>query len=210
VNIDDLRETIADIYKSEKDTRFFEVLAPIFVHDKLLNIVGTSVPGNETDSQQSKDLIGDVRIIVSFASIDKELARVSNIVTIISIGVILLGLGLSFVFVKILLGSLGKLVIGDQKISTGDFSYIVPLGNIKEIEYLINAFNLMGNTLEKTLKSLSDEKSDKMLKMFFSELNRSNRIISELLTFSRLVNVKKTFAYVDDVVHNCCACNRFV
>jgi two-component system NtrC family sensor kinase len=270
VNIDDLRETVTDIHKSEKNTRFFEVLSPIFVYDKLLNIVGTSVSNDETDSRQSKDLIGAVRIIVSFASIDKELTRVSNIVTIISIGIIFFGLGLSLVFVKILLGSLEKLVVGAQKISTGDFSYMVPSGNIKEIEYLINAFNSMGNNLEKTLKSLSDEKSeliktksyleevindmkimqeklldsekfasigklaatlaheiknplaslqnimfffsqtkdfsdeksDKMLKMFFSELNRSNRIISELLTFSRLGNVQKTFAYVDDVIHN--------
>jgi signal transduction histidine kinase len=231
--------------------------------------MGISVPGNE-DPGQSKDLIGALKIIVSFENIDKEMARVTSVIIIISVIVIIFGLALSVICSKILLSSIEKLAFGAKKMGEGDLSYRVPSVSIKEIDSLIKVFNSMGETLESTLKCLykekkdlvetkknleglmvemkemqgklldsekfattgrlaailahelknpltslknimfffsqakdfSDEKSIKMLDMFFSEVDRISKIISELLSFSRLTNIQKSFIYIDEIVSN--------
>ncbi|MDR1087295.1 MAG: HAMP domain-containing protein [Endomicrobium sp.] len=253
-------------YISKEKSRFYEVIAPIFLYDKFLNIIGISVPGNE-DPDQSKNLIGALKIIVSFENIDKEMARVTSIIIIISVIVIIFGLALSVICSKILLSSIEKLAFGAKKMAEGDLSYRVPSVSIKEIDSLIKVFNSMGETLENTLKCLykekkdlletkenleglmvemkemqgklldsekfattgrlaailahelknpltslknimfffsqikdfSDEKSVEMLDTFFSEVDRISRIISELLSFSRLTSIQKSFIFIDEL-----------
>jgi signal transduction histidine kinase len=51
-------------------------------------------------------------------------------------------------------------------------------------------------------KNFSDERSVKMIEMFFSEIDRINKILSHLLSFSRVENIQKIDTYVDDVVHS--------
>ncbi|MDR1474228.1 MAG: HAMP domain-containing protein [Endomicrobium sp.] len=267
VNVSNLSHTTYRYIPKEK-SRFYEVISPIFLYDKLINMVGVSVPGDDENSNQSKDLAGALKIIVSFENIDKEIARVASIMIIISVIVIIFGLALSVISSKVLLNSINKLVVGVQKMSEGNFSYRVSSVNIEEIDLLIRAFNSMGETLERTLESLSkekkellktkedlerlmtemrgvqeklldsekfattgrlaavlahelknpltslknimyffsqtkdfsDEKSARMLNTFFSEVDRISRIISELLSFSRLTNIQKSFIYIDEIV----------
>jgi signal transduction histidine kinase len=267
IDINNLSHTTSYRYISKEKSRFYEVISPIFLYDKFLNIIGVYVPGDE-DLDQCKDLIGALKIIVSFKSIDKEVARVTSILVIISIIIIIFGLALSVIFSEVLLNSIENLNLGIQKISEGNLSYRVPPVNIKEIDCLVKGFNSMGKTLEETLESLSkekkellkakenleelmgemkemqeklldsekfattgrlaailahelknplttlknimfsfsqvkdfsDEKSAKMLDMFFSELDRISRIISELLSFSRLTDIQKSFIYIDEIV----------
>ena len=51
-------------------------------------------------------------------------------------------------------------------------------------------------------KDFSDKRSAKMIKMFFDELDRINRVLSDLLSFSILGNIQKMDTYVDDIVHS--------
>lgn len=261
IDFNSISETTAVINKSKRNARFLEVLTPIFKKGE--DIFGIPASNDEINSIKLKESIGAVRVVLSFANTDQKIASTLNTVVLISIIVIIFCLGLSLLLVRIILNPIEKLSISVKNMSNGKFSYKDPLVKVKEIEYLVEAFNSMEKLFDKNLKSLSNEKSEliktknnlelvkkelieserfatigrlaatltheiknpltslqnimfffsqtkdfsdeksvKMIEMFFSELGRINKILSDLLSFSILENIQKMDTYIDNIVHS--------
>jgi signal transduction histidine kinase len=187
IEVDSINETYTAVHEI-KDTRFFEIVTPIFAFNRVADGDISNLGFN-----QLKEPIGAMRVIVSFASTDKEVFRIKNIAILISSGVIVLGLVLTLLLIKIILNPIENLAIGIHKISKGDLSFNVPDVKIKEIEYLIEKFNSMRNVLDKTLKDLSNEK-DKLFnaKINLEEvLNKMSIMHEELLESEKFSTIGK-------------------
>jgi signal transduction histidine kinase len=225
---DNINERATIVHKFKENTKFFEVVLPIFTLKKIEEISNVG----KINSSQLKEVIGAVRIIVSFARSDKEVSRVSRIIVIICIVVIILGLGLSLLMVRIILnpmqdaldkslqdlsdekdklfnnkihleGVISKMKIMQEELLESErFSTIGKLAAVLAHE-LRNPLTSLQNIMFyfSQIKDFSDEESAKMLKMFFEESSRSGRILSDLLDFARLDSIHKTAVYVDEVVH---------
>jgi signal transduction histidine kinase len=262
IDFNSIGETTAVINKSKRNARVFEVVTPILKEGE--DIFAISASNDEINSIKLKESIGAVRVTLSFANTDRKIAKTLNIAVLISIVVVIFCLGLSLLLVRIILDPIEKLSISVKNMPNGKFSYKYPLLKIREIEYLVEAFNSIEKHFDKNLRALSDEKSEelikmknnlelvkkelleserfltigslaatltheiknpltslqnimfffsqtkdfsdeksaKMIEMFFAELERINKILSELLSFSILENIQKMDAYVDDIVHS--------
>jgi signal transduction histidine kinase len=231
VKFDNINERVTIVHKFKENTKFFEVMLPIFTLKKIEEISNV----DKINSRQLKEVIGAVRIIVSFASSDKEVSRVSRIIVIIYIiyiVVIILGLGLSLLMVRIILnpmqdaldkslkdlsdeedklfnnkihleGVISKMKIMQEELLESErVSTIGKLAAVLAHE-LRNPLTSLQNIMFyfSQIKDFSDEESAKMLKMFFEESSRSGRIISDLLDFARLDSIHKTAVCVDEAVH---------
>jgi signal transduction histidine kinase len=196
VEVDNINETFKAIHDF-KGSRFFEIVSPIFRLNKIADL-------DEINSDQVKELVGAIRVVVSFAVIDKEVSQIKNIVIIISSGAIILGLCLSLLLIKIILNPIENLVEGVHKVSRGDLSFKVPDVKIKEIEYLIEKFNSMREVLDKTLKDLSNEKNKLFnAKIHLEELlNKMNVMQEKLLESEKFLTIGKLAAILSHKLKN--------
>jgi signal transduction histidine kinase len=202
IDFNSISQTTAVINKSKRNARFFEVVTPIFKN-------GEDIAGNnEINSIKLKESIGAVRVIVSFANTDQKIARTLNSVVLISIVVIIFCLSLSLFLIRIILNPIIKTkndlkLVKKELIESEKFAALGRLTAVltHEIKNPLTSLQNIMFFFSQT-KSFSDERSVKMIEMFFAEIGRINKILSDLLSFSRLENIQKTETYVDDVVHD--------
>ncbi|MDR2437640.1 MAG: hypothetical protein LBD17_06235 [Endomicrobium sp.] len=201
VEVANINETFTIVHKF-KDARFFEIVTPIFTFNKTGD--GDISNLNKINSDQLKKLIGTIRVVVSFASTEKEVFRIKKDVIMICSGVVILGLCLALLLIKIILNPIENLAASVHKVLRGDLSFKVPDVKIKEIEYLIEKFNSMREVLDKTLKALSNEK-DKLFnaKIHLEEvLNKMNIMQEELLESEKFSTIGKLAAVLAHKLKN--------
>lgn len=195
IDFNSISETTAVINKSKRNARFLEVLTPIFKKGE--DIFGIPASNDEINSIKLKESIGAVRVVLSFANTDQKIASTLNTVVLISIIVIIFCLGLSLLLVRIILNPIEKLSISVKNMSNGKFSYKDPLVKVKEVEYLVEAFNSMEKLFDKNLKSLSNEKSE-----LIKTKNNLELVKKELIESERFATIGRLAATLTHEIKN--------
>ena len=177
------------------------------------NVMSVSYP-LEIDNE----IIGVIRFITSLEEIDSIIRNVMLIFSIISIGVLLLGVLLSIVFANSIINPIKYLTQVAEKMGSGNLSIRSEMTSKNEIGQLSNTLNFMANEISRreqlkndfisqvshelrtpltaikgwaiTLNSQDTDKDTLELgfKIIEKETDRLSAMVEELLDFSRLIN----------------------
>lgn len=120
-------------------------------------------------------VIGAVRIGITLDRINYQIEKMTKSIVFLTLIVILAGIIISFFLVKIILTPIKELMLGTQKISSGDLEYRVSINSKDEFKELANSFNSMAQDMETHIRELNLEKRELMrLKIAFEQ--RSNEL----------------------------------
>ena len=177
------------------------------------NVMSVSYP-LEIDNE----IIGVIRFITSLEEIDSIIRNIMLIFSIISIGVLLLGVLLSIVFANSIINPIKYLTQVAEKMGSGNLSIRSEMTSKNEIGQLSNTLNFMANEISRreqlkndfisqvshelrtpltaikgwaiTLNSQDTDKDTLELgfKIIEKETDRLSAMVEELLDFSRLIN----------------------
>ena len=177
------------------------------------NVMSVSYP-LEIDNE----IIGVIRFITSLEEIDSIIRNIMLIFSIISIGVLLLGVLLSIVFANSIINPIKYLTKVAEKMGSGNLSIRSEMTSENEIGQLSNTLNFMANEISRreqlkndfisqvshelrtpltaikgwaiTLNSQDTDKDTLELgfKIIEKETDRLSAMVEELLDFSRLIN----------------------
>lgn len=160
-------------YKYKGKTSAFEFIAPVIFY------------GSEnTDGE----VIGCVRVISSFKSINEKLAKIIKNTLLLAVYVILISMLLAFFVIRLLIEPINKVVNITRQISQGDFSNKVPLFKERELRILAISVNMMSSHLKKILDVLHREKESLLNAQ--KSLEVKNRAIRELALKERQMHIK--------------------
>ncbi|MCP4246409.1 MAG: PAS domain S-box protein [bacterium] len=107
------------------------------------------------------EIVGFVRLVYGLERIEGELTERIVSSAIISIVVIVLGIGLTILMMRQLLGPVGDLVQTTTGISEGDLSKRAPEQAVGEIGVLARSFNHMADRLQKSYASIEKKVADR-------------------------------------------------
>ena len=207
---DDKLINAPDIYKAltGEPTRW---IGKVDYYDK--NVMAVSYP-LEIDNE----IIGVIRFITSLEEIDSIIRNIMLIFSIISIGVLLLGVLLSIIFANSIINPIKYLTQVAEKMGSGNLSIRSEMTSENEIGQLSNTLNFMANEISRreqlkndfisqvshelrtpltaikgwaiTLNSQDTDKETLELgfKIIEKETDRLSAMVEELLDFSRLIN----------------------
>lgn len=129
--------------------------------------------------------IGSVRVLMSNESILRKMDELAREVLQISVLAIIISLVLTLLLVHLLVKPIGKLTEGALIIGTGDFLHRIRVKSKNEIGDLAQAFNSMGDSLQKR-------------KTQIASLNETSRALSTTLEQNNLL--KKSLQAIDEIV----------
>lgn len=119
--------------------------------------------------------IGSVRVLMSNESILRKMEKLQKDILTLSLVSIAVGLLLTFLLVHFLFKPIGKLSEGASIIGSGNFLHRIPVRNRNEIEELAQAFNSMGDSLQKRKSQIAS-------------LNETSRALNTTLERDMLLN----------------------
>jgi signal transduction histidine kinase len=177
-NIDVLFEkqkSMEYIYEYKGKSGGFEFISPV-VSYKSGNVGG--------------EVIGFVRIISSFNSIDRELAKMIRSTISLAAYVIVISVLLSFMAIKLFLEPINKIVNIAKQISQGDLSTKIPIFKFKtaELKTLAISINIMCKHLKNILDILHNEKES--LQNAKRSLEIKNKSIKDLISKEHQMYIK--------------------
>ena len=112
------------------------------------------------DRDSKREIIGAVRVGISLARMHQEISSLRKgafLITLIVVGICIM---IATSFVRIIVGPVRELVIGTNKIASGDLDYRVTPSSHDEIGELAASFNRMAGDLQSRGRELDREKED--------------------------------------------------
>jgi signal transduction histidine kinase len=195
-------------FKTKSAGEVIEVFAPIIFYE---HIARRDITLLSNESLSKGFVIGVVRVGVTIERMKEQVRKTSNFLILITIGVILLGVAISAVFVKLLLRPVNELSLATKRISTGDLNYRVPVISADELGDLAESFNTMAQDLKDHVDELNKEKEDLItLKIMLEQrsheleetLDKIQNIQGELLKSEKFATIGRLSATVAHELRN--------
>lgn len=139
-----------------------DIIVPIVSYDYNPTILKTKT--------NKETIIGAVRIGITLDRINYQIEKMTTSITLITLIVVFVGIGISFFLVKIIVQPIKELMLGTRKIAAGNLGYRVPLTSNDEFRELANSFNSMAADMEIHIRELNKEKKEILnLKVAFEQ-----------------------------------------
>lgn len=132
-------------YRSETDEEIYEVITPIMLGSAMVG-VNPQVEGGESGSSSTK--IGVVRLGLSTKSITAKLNRLVWVSILLTLVVVSIGIGVSTIFVKVIVNPIEKMARVAVQVSSGDFTQSLAVNSQDEVGILGQAFVKMTGNLK--------------------------------------------------------------
>lgn len=145
-------------YIAQNGTEFIEIMHPIetirqtFSRENLGAVDGT-ISGSE---EASYEIIGKVKVGLTFANMDKEITKSQTASILLTIALVISSIVVTMAFVKIITRPIESLVAMAGKISSGDLSKNVEIIRNDEIGHLAASFNRMIDSLKKSQTEIEE------------------------------------------------------
>lgn len=156
--ITDLGKFDRRLYTSSTGTEFVELSHAIQTIRQSVSRenLGT-VHGFPSDAGQfSREVIGEVRVGLTFSNLDKEITKSQTASILLTLAVVLSAIIIMMAFVKIITRPIESLVKVTDQISKGDLSKRVEIARRDEIGLLAASFNRMIESLKKSQMEIEE------------------------------------------------------
>lgn len=133
----------------------------------------------QMSSERRKEKIGVAQVGMSLAYVRKEIARMKNIIVLLTTLVVGIGILLTIFLVDIIVKPIQKLVFATDKVANGDLAQMVKVKRRDEIGRLAFAFNRMTNSLKESRKKIEEYNRtlEKRVKERTMDLERTTRLL---------------------------------
>nr|MBN2276824.1 HAMP domain-containing protein [candidate division Zixibacteria bacterium] len=144
-------------FEAANGTEFIELSQPVLTVRQSISRenLGT-VYGYGSTSEQMMDVIGEVKIGLTFKNINKEITKSQTAAILLSLMVVMSAIIIISAFVRIITRPIESLVEVTYQISKGDLSKTVDVVRSDEIGLLAESFNRMIESLKQSQKEIED------------------------------------------------------
>lgn len=177
---DSNKKNYSSKFTTASNREFIQFITPITsVKDSQFDPFAIS---SATD-KQTTETIGFVRLIYSQEKIRQETAYAILMVVLVTLGIVVLSLGLTFIFIHRLLNPVNKLAQATKKIAAGDLDVPIIIASNDEIGMLASGFSNMVKKIKDRDEKLKEYSTDleKKVEARTAELTRATNDLQEVV-----------------------------
>ncbi len=130
-------------YLSKDGAEFIELRCPVETIRQSFSRENLGTVSSRSDKPTNIEKIGEVRVGMTFANMDREIAKSQTAAIILTMVVVISAIIIMIAFVRIVIRPIESLVQVTDQISKGDFSRTVDIARNDEIGLLAESFNRM-------------------------------------------------------------------
>jgi len=156
-----------------KSGSFYDIISPIITIESERDREEIELLSGELEEEGTEKKIGVTRIGISMANMNKQINEVKKIVTLLTLAVVSVGIIGTILFVGRLVKPIKLLVLGTERIASGDLDQEIEIQSADEIGDLANSFNRMAVNLKQHTEEL--QKSHGLLEAAKEEAEAANK-----------------------------------